>query len=182
MLLLGPSLSSKTFLMLFIHWAFPFCSFLRHILLQKFVSFASSYWFVFVQQLVEFSFVILECFVFIVWSCPEIFWVFLLSPISFDLFLPVVLSNLSAVVFLGFFLSVLFLYISTSSVSLVIAVSLFVFLSSFPSQGLYFCSESLRVYLFYYWLFFFFVLLTFFFIIIIDYFFSSSINSFSSVC
>ena len=81
-----------------------------------------------------------SCSVFIAWPCPDIFWVFILLPIMFNLFLPIVLS---VVPFWGSshpfgFLCVLLSLI----VSRVIAVSLFVLLVSFPIQVLYFCLDS----------------------------------------
>ena len=52
-------------------------------------------------------------FVCIAWLCLGIFWVFLLSSLSIDLFLPVVLSDLPAVFFLGSFFPDRFLYVFT---------------------------------------------------------------------
>ena len=44
----------------------------------------------------------ISCFICIVWRCISIFWAFFLSPIYFDLFFLIVLSNLSAVLFWSF--------------------------------------------------------------------------------
>ena len=54
--------------------------------------------------LVEFSFVfflgkVISCFMYFAWLCPITFWVYVFPLISFDLFLLVVLSDLSEVVF-----------------------------------------------------------------------------------
>ena len=69
----------------------------------------------------------------------------------FYLFLRVAWSDLFVVVLLGSFLTDEFLYVSLSLVvSLVVVVSLFV-LVLFPIQVLYFCLDSLGVYLFYHW-------------------------------
>ena len=54
------------------------------------------------------------CFVCIIWFCPDTFWVFLHSSISFDSFLPIVSSDLSVVIFLGCFLFVRFLCVLLS--------------------------------------------------------------------
>ena len=53
------------------------------------------------------------------------------------------LLDLSAVVFLGAFLSVRFLYVSPSLVVSLVIVSLFVLLASFPIQVLDFCLDFL---------------------------------------
>ena len=52
-----------------------------------------------------------SCFICIAWPCLGIFWVSFLSSVSFDLFLPVVCLNLSAVVFFGSFHSIVSLCI-----------------------------------------------------------------------
>ena len=97
-----PSSPSNSFFMIFINSAFLIYSFCSHILLQNFfVSFASDCWFLcIVCRLVGwifFRYFGMPCFVCIVWPCPGTFWVSLLSAISFDVTLPVVLSDLSVV-------------------------------------------------------------------------------------
>ena len=90
----------------------------------------------FTNKLVEFSSVILKGPVLFVLLDPAP--VPFESPISFGLSHPVVLI-LSAVVSLGSFLSVWFLYVLSSFIVLLaLAVSLFVLLSSFPIKVLYF--------------------------------------------
>ena len=124
-----PSSSScNSFFILFIHSAFLLCSFHFHILLQNcFVSFAC--WFVLVptgriffcyfgrsfQNLflctlyqfvggIFFHYFGKSSFVCIAWPYSVTFWVSLLSPISFDLFLPAVLSDLSVIVIFYLFI------------------------------------------------------------------------------
>ena len=53
----------------------------------------------------------MSCFFYIVWSCPCTLLIFFLSLISFDLFLLVVLSDLSAAGFCGSLISFDFLYV-----------------------------------------------------------------------
>ena len=77
----------------------------------------------------------------------------LLNLLSFNLFLPLVSSDLREVVFWGSFLSVGFLYVSLSEVvSLVGAVYLFLHLASFLIQVLYLCWDSLEGYIYNHWL------------------------------
>ena len=64
----------------------------------SFVSFSSVSWSVYAKNF--FHYFGMSCFVGIVWPCRSSFPVFFLSPIYFALFLPVVLSDMSAVVFL----------------------------------------------------------------------------------
>ena len=68
-----------------------------------------------------------SCFVCTAWPCPDIFWVSLHLPISFELS-QVVLSNLSAVSFLSFLSDVPLRIFPSYELSLV-AVSSFIFLS-----------------------------------------------------
>ena len=71
-----------------------------------------------------------SCFACIIWPCLRIF-LSLFLPLFFDRFLLVVLSVLSAVV-VFFYYSTVFYSFPSFVFSLVVAVSLFVLLSSFP--------------------------------------------------
>ena len=86
----------------------------------------------------------MSCFVSIDWLGPGIFWVFLLSSISFDLLLPVVLSDLSVILFRCFHSNVSQRVFLSLTFSFVVAVSLFILLASFLIQVLYFYSGSLE--------------------------------------
>ena len=74
-----------------------FCSICLHLLISLYA--LSTY----LVELAEFSFVEMSCSVCIVCPSPDTFGVFLLLPMSFDFFLSVVFSDLSAFVFLLFF-------------------------------------------------------------------------------
>ena len=84
----------NSFLMLFIHSVFLSCSFCSHILLQNcLVSFVPGCWF----DLEHFPPTCWKNFLSLFWSYPGIFWFSFPTPISFDLFLPFILSDLSTV-------------------------------------------------------------------------------------
>ena len=103
--------SSLFFLQVIYSFGLLLRSFSPHILIQN-----CSFWFlsfrlsiclcVFYPLLsrIFFRYFLRSCFTCIASFCPEIFWVSLLSPISFGLFLPVVLSVLSAVFFFSSFI------------------------------------------------------------------------------
>ena len=72
-----------------------------------------------------------------------------LSPISFDLFLQVVVSDLLAALLWSFHPYISSYVFSSLALYLVVAISLSVLLVKFPIRVLYFCSGSLREHRFY---------------------------------
>ncbi len=102
------------------------------------------YIYVNVNRWVVISICCIGCFVCVVWPCPGIFCISLFSSISFALFLYVVLSDLSAVVFLGPFHFVYYFCVSSSlSVSLIVPASLFLLRAPFNRPGFVFQSDFL---------------------------------------
>ena len=132
-----PSGSSNSFYMLFIHSVFL----LRSFGFQVSIFYGQIVLFLFhpvvdlslcnFHRLVDgifFRYLGKSYFVCIVWPFLRIFWVSLLSPISFDLFLQVTLSYLSAI-----FFSVI-LFHCVPILSLVVEFLCKFFLSTFPSR------------------------------------------------
>ena len=124
------SVPFNSFFQLLIHSAFLLCSFCSsYSLFKKIILFALYsvvydlflcilYWFI---SRIFLHYFARSCFVCYPWPCHGIFWVSLISPVSFGIFLPVILSVVSDVVFFGY--SVVSLCIFLSLVVSLVTVS-----------------------------------------------------------